>query len=166
MHLELPSPKYQSSFLAAGQEYRDAGESDRREAQVTIETSSNYLDSLEKESHDEIVPRTTFWLIDDDEYIGRISVQPNFPADMSLEEFGGHIGYLIRPSKRGMGYGTKILSLGLEKAAEIGLKEVLLLSKKSNLASQKVIERNSGIIVQELDGEEGQEDRFFYRISL
>ncbi|MBD3331077.1 GNAT family N-acetyltransferase [Candidatus Peregrinibacteria bacterium] len=55
-----------------------------------------------------------------------------------------HIGYYIRPSARQKGYGTKILELGLIKAKELGLQEVLLTCYESNIASKKIIEKNKG----------------------
>jgi predicted acetyltransferase len=69
--------------------------------------------------------------------------------------YSGHIGYSIRPSLRGKGYGTEMLRLGLEKAKELKIKKVLLTCKKSNIASQKVIERNKGVLEKEIfeDGE-------------
>jgi len=69
--------------------------------------------------------------------------------------YSGHIGYSIRPSLRGKGYGTEILKLGIEKAKELNIKRLLLTCKKSNIASQKVIERNNGILEKEIS-EEGE----------
>ena len=41
----------------------------------------------------------------------------------ALINHGRNIGYLVRPSKRKMGYGKILLSLALEKARDIGLKK-------------------------------------------
>ncbi len=57
---------------------------------------------------------------------------------------GGHIGYVIRPSKRRLGYGTVLLRLGLNKARERGLSRVLLTCGETNSASRKIIEANGG----------------------
>lgn len=69
--------------------------------------------------------------------------------------YSGHIGYSIRPSLRCKGYGTEILKLGIEKAKELNIEKLLLTCKKSNTASQKVIERNNGMLEKEIleDGE-------------
>lgn len=69
--------------------------------------------------------------------------------------YSGHIGYSIRPSMRCKGYGTEILQLGIEKAKKLGIGKLLLTCKKSNVASQKVIERNNGVLEKEMfkDGE-------------
>lgn len=64
--------------------------------------------------------------------------------------YSGHIGYSIRPTLRGKGYGIRILELGIEKAKELNIKKLLLSCKKSNIASQKVIERNGGVLEKEI----------------
>ena len=66
-----------------------------------------------------------------------------------LREFGGHIGYEIRPSARRRGYGTLILKLALERARELGISPVLVTCDVDNLGSRGVIEANGG----ELEGE-------------
>lgn len=79
---------------------------------------------------------------------------------------GGHIGYVVRPSKRRCGYGTALLRLGLDKARERGLQRVLLTCNETNIGSRKIIETNGGqfenaVVV------EGQEDqKLRYWITL
>ena len=63
-----------------------------------------------------------------------------------LFNFGGHIGYGIRPSERGQGYASLMLSLSLPIAKELGLSRVLITCDKSNLASAKTIIKNGGIL--------------------
>lgn len=74
-----------------------------------------------------------------------------------LEEFGGHIGYDVRPSERGRGYGTQILKLTLDKAREIGLKRLLVTADSSNVASWRVIEKNGGVLHSEAVSRETSE---------
>ncbi|HEX9131349.1 MAG TPA: GNAT family N-acetyltransferase [Ktedonobacteraceae bacterium] len=85
------------------------------------------------------VPSSDFWLIDNNEFIGRLSIRHEF-----LLKMGGHIGYEIRPSKRKRGYGTEKLRLGLEKAKELGLRRVLVTCDEDNTGSKKIIEHNGG----------------------
>lgn len=61
----------------------------------------------------------------------------------------GNIGYAVRPSERGKGYGAKMLDLVLKEAKKKGLKEVYLQCNKKNIGSQKVIENNGGVRVKE-----------------
>jgi predicted acetyltransferase len=76
-----------------------------------------------------------------------------FQNPPALEKKGGHIGYYIRPSQRGKGYGNLILHLSLEKARELGLKRVLVTCDDNNDASLKTIENNGGKLVDKIKGE-------------
>jgi len=89
--------------------------------------------------------------------VGSIALRPN-PNKYWLEH-SGHIGYSIRPSERGKGYGNAILRLVLEKAKGYGLSEVLLQCNEKNIASQKVIENNGGVRIKE-------DESIYYKIEL
>jgi predicted acetyltransferase len=67
----------------------------------------------------------------------------------TLEDIGGHIGYSIRPSERGKGYGTLILARTLEHARTLGLSRVLLTCDPDNIPSVRVILRNGGVLTSE-----------------
>jgi len=56
-----------------------------------------------------------------------------------LAEFGGHIGYSVRPSERRNGYARVMVRLCLERCRELGLCRVLLTCAPSNEASRRVI---------------------------
>lgn len=60
-----------------------------------------------------MVPQTSFWMYDNDEPIGYGRIRHYL--NENLEKTSGHIGYAIRKSKRGQGYGNKILKLLIEK---------------------------------------------------
>ena len=59
----------------------------------------------------------------------------------------GHIGYAVVPWKRGRGYATQALRLMLDEARAVGLDHVEITTDLDNLASQKVILANGGILV-------------------
>lgn len=90
------------------------------------------------------VPATTLWLVDQGEYIGRLSIRHRLTD--SLLKTGGHIGYDIRPSRRNQGYGSKILELALPVARELGITRALLTCDEANTGSRKIIEKNGGIV--------------------
>lgn len=90
------------------------------------------------------MPASTRWLVDDGEFIGRVSVRHQLTEKLLQE--GGHIGYGIRPSKRKMGYGTKILELALPLAKSLVIDKALLTCNDENLGSQKIIEKNGGVL--------------------
>jgi len=50
-----------------------------------------------------------------------------------------------------MGYGTKILELGLIEANKIGLKEVLVTCDDDNHASRRIIEKLGGVFIKSMN---------------
>ena len=90
------------------------------------------------------VPHSYFWLIDGNDYIGRRILRHE--VNEHLLQIGGHIGYEIRPSRRGQGYGKLILKYGLDRAKAFGLERVLLTCDEDNLGSQKIIEFHGGML--------------------
>ncbi|NBH03766.1 hypothetical protein GTY80_11000 [Amycolatopsis sp. SID8362] len=70
------------------------------------------------------VPHRTRWWIKGDEYLARARL--NLRLDDELAEFGGHIGYDIRPSTRGRGHATALLRAVLRVAGEAGVENALL----------------------------------------
>lgn len=88
------------------------------------------------------VPSSTFWLVENDEFIGTGNLRHWLTPP--LEKYGGHIGYAIRPSKWGHRYGTLILRLLLEEARSLQIKRVLLTCDEENTMSAKVMINNGG----------------------
>jgi predicted acetyltransferase len=88
------------------------------------------------------VPQTTYWLFVNERPVG-IGRLRHYLND-HLRRIGGHIGYAIRPSERGKGYGTLILRELLMKAKERGIEAALVTCDEGNIRSMKVIERNGG----------------------
>lgn len=62
-----------------------------------------------------------------------------------LEQYGGHIGYSIRPSERRKGYATAMLRESLKYCREIGLIKILVTCLKDNEVSRKIILSCGGI---------------------
>lgn len=87
------------------------------------------------------------WLVQGDTYLGRVSLRHTL--NERLREFGGHIGYEIRPSARRQGHATLALRLALVRARELGIERALVSCDVDNLGSRAVIEANGG----ELEGE-------------
>lgn len=67
-----------------------------------------------------------------------------------LLNYGGHIGYAIRPGERNRGLATQMLRQGLELAKELGFERILCICDNDNYASEKVILSNGGIFENEL----------------
>ena len=68
----------------------------------------------------------TFLLIrkNDNKIVGTINVRWNLTEEM--KQFGGNIGYGIRPTERRRGYNKINLYLGLIEAKKVGLDKVML----------------------------------------
>ncbi|HYE83899.1 MAG TPA: GNAT family N-acetyltransferase [Clostridia bacterium] len=97
------------------------------------------------------VPQTIYWLYVDSKPVG-IGKLRHFLND-ALRKHGGHIGYCIRPTERGKGYGTVILRELLKKARGISVDNALLSCDEGNIASRRVIEENGGVLEEINEGE-------------
>jgi predicted acetyltransferase len=142
-----PSMLYKESFLEAVREFhaedrnleldeRDLATNFRHYVQGWVDRKANPRPGK--------VPESTCWLIANDTFIGRVSIR--HVLNESLMQFGGHIGYEIRPTKRRLGYGKEILRLGLEKAREVDIRRALVTCDDDNIASAKIIEANGGVL--------------------
>ena len=163
MELVEPSTEYKDSFIEAVREFQaDADDSSRNQwyRRLSIPELQRGFEAFAdtEKSHlrgenlsEEYVPYTEYWLVDDCEFIGRASV---FHRLEGRRKITGHIGFDIRPSKRGKGYGNEILRLALQKAKDFGLKRVLLSHDVRNTASRKIIEKNGGVFENQVSIDE------------
>ncbi len=98
--------------------------------------------SMGQDLPDGYVPDTYFVLYIDEVPVGVAKLR-HYLNDFLLKR-GGHIGYGVRPSCRGHGYGKVLLTEVLKKAREKGIEKVLITINKDNLPSRKVCEGNGG----------------------
>jgi len=90
------------------------------------------------------VPQSTYWLVNDrGRVVGIVRVRHRLNA--RLQQYGGHIGYYVRPSARGHGYGKLALRLALEKLRQRGVRRALLTVNPSNTHSSRVVLANGGV---------------------
>ena len=147
MQLKSPNTRYEESYLQA------VIESDEENLDTTLakpqagQSFADFVKTLLSQSKGDhlpkgYVPASTFWLIDKNEFIGRVQIRHTLTK--SLLEEGGHIGYYIRPTQRKKGYGRKILELGLIKAKELGIYKALVTCDVDNFGSKKIIESQGG----------------------
>ena len=96
------------------------------------------------------VPSTTFWLYDEegDKLLGAVNIR--LELNDSLLKYYGTIGYGVRPDERGKGYATQALSLALDYCRGLGHQRELLCCKATNAASARVIEKNGGVLENEV----------------
>jgi predicted acetyltransferase len=150
VYLSKPSMELQSEYLSFYQEWVYSGE--KMVPWVVSKDPSDFRSMIqfllnnEKDEHvpDGWVPSSTYWLVTEErDVIGAVNIRHRLTD--KLFNIGGHIGYGIRPSERRKGYATKILSLSLEKAKELGLQKVLVTCDKENTGSEKTIRKNGGV---------------------
>lgn len=168
IQLVKPQLKYEKSFLEALEEFEKEEKGYSEDFEKFRNNFNKYILKLKDDENgvnlkDGYVPSTTLFLIDDDEYIGRVSIRHSL-NDTLLKQ-GGHIGYDIRPSKRKMGYGTKILELALPIAKELGINKVLLTCKDSNIGSYKIMEKNGAVLQDKIEYDGHLKRRYWINIK-
>ena len=96
--------------------------------------------------------RATFFIAElDGELIGRASIRHSL--NDFLRNFGGHIGYGVRPQFRRRGFATEILRQSLQYIHELGVTEVLVTCDDDNVGSLKMIESQGGILENRVEYE-------------
>ena len=90
------------------------------------------------------VPATFLVAVIDEEIVGRVSIRHEL--NDFLLNFGGHIGYMVRPAFRRRGYATQMLRNALKLANGFGLDRVLVTCDDDNVGSSKVIESQGGVL--------------------
>jgi len=84
----------------------------------------------------------------DGEFCGSIGIRWEPGTSELPPHVLGHIGYAVVPWKRGLGYATRALALLLPEARALGLEYVELTTDVDNVASQRVITANGGVLVE------------------
>ena len=89
------------------------------------------------------------------ECVGMVNFRPKAMEHPNLKEYGGHVGYNVRPDLRGQGIGKKMLKDFLklckkEYAKKFNLDKILITCTKHNDASRKVILANGGEFEREV----------------
>lgn len=74
-----------------------------------------------------------------------------------LAQFGGHIGYSVRPDERGKGYAKAMLKLALLHCKSLGINKVLVTCLSGNVASEKTILSAGGVHECDVPYEGGKE---------
>jgi len=92
--------------------------------------------------------------------VGRVSIRQEL--NDFLAEFGGHIGYAVRPQCRRRGHATEILRQSLVVARGEGVERVLVTCDDGNSASQHVIERCGGALQDVRLSDSGKRTRRYW----
>ncbi len=95
------------------------------------------------------VAASVYFLMNGQTIVGHILIRHNLNAEV-LKQYGGHIKCFIKPSERKKGYGSKAVSLILEKCKYLEINKVMLTSEKDNIAGNKIILKNNGVYDSEI----------------
>lgn len=104
-----------------------------------------------------------YFAIEDDKIVGHASIRLNPEIDSDTYKFSGHIMYGVIPSKRKLGYGSKICKLLIEKMVAMGYEEIIITCNNDNIGSKKIIANNGGKFIENVKYDDIIIDR--YRIK-
>lgn len=152
--LVRPSDLYAEQVMAYREEMLKNGDSlDGCAGLEEVHSFSEWIDfegRLKAKYQDSYVPSEVYLAIrdTDNRVVGIIDFR--HPLSEFLLNFGGNIGYSIRPSERQKGYATEMLRLLLLECRAFGEKRILLACDKENEASRKTIMNNKGVLENEV----------------
>lgn len=170
-----PCPSLRESFKSYYKDYLpdegDHAQIYREMYKYGYDDFDSYLKFLEDRENGIGVPEGwtathTFWLINEsEEILGIVRIRPDISTEF-LSKYIGHIGYDIKPTARGRGYGKSILQLALKEAAALDIKKALLLCSAQNDASRRIIIQNGGVYESDIADESGDiYERYWIEIN-
>ncbi len=150
-----PTKAYEDELMAFKNEMFATGDihingSGALEEYATFEDWIQHLDSYKDRNKikpgSDRVEGSQWVLVDDEKHrvLGMANIR-HYLNDYLLRE-GGHIGYSIRPSERGKGYGHLQLMLALDVLRDLGLDRALVTCDEDNAASYRTIESCGGVL--------------------
>lgn len=112
------------------------------------------------------VPAITYFLVrkNDNRIVGTIDLR--LELNDYLRNYGGHIGYSIRPTERRKGYNKINLYLCLLEAQKKGLEKVLITCANYNIGSRNSIKSFDGVLEKTTYDESDGETMELYWIDL
>lgn len=155
-YLEKPSMdrkneiiEYLDEFVQYDSNINGSGSLDKIYYGYTFEEALDRCLKMEDEEYAKSVnrcPCKTFLLIrkDDNKIVGSINIRWNL--NEAMLNFGGHIGYGVRPTERRKGYNKINLYLGMIEAKKVGLDSVMLDCDVNNLGSDRTLKALGGTL--------------------
>lgn len=168
-----PSSVYYEQIKEYRQEFLEAGDSmDGTSSLREYDNPSDWMEHIRLYSRKETIPEggvpgTIFLCVrkNDDKLIGMINVRHELSE--YLYNYGGNIGYSIRPSERRNGYAKEMLRLALPYCRDnLGLSKVMISCDVGNEGSRKTILANGGVYENTLHEPDEDIDLERYWISL
>jgi len=159
-----PTIEYADDIMMFRQEILDANDPDAFAGCGNLEeckTAQEWIDWITVRESPETCPEG--WVssnifiavrVSDNKIVGVIDLRHHL-GNPVLREWGGHFGYIVRPSERGKGYAKEMVRQNLIKCKELGLHKVMITCDRNNIASERTILANGGVFENEVlvDGE-------------
>lgn len=163
LELVFPTEEYKEQIEEYLQEHFDNNEHELSGAGGLdrIKDVDKWLEKIRNDISEESIekgriPATLFLGIrkSDNKVVGTIQIR-HYLNEFLLRE-AGHIGDGVRPSERRKGYATEMIRLALEECKKIGINRVLMTCDKNNTGSSKSIQKNGGVLENEILLESGE----------
>lgn len=185
MELIRPTPEHLASYVAALQQGwspdTTRGEEAAREAQerIVADPASPFVTVDDPDAlgppwtapdgtQRARIPGRVRWMWDEDGFAGSINLRWMKGGAPLPPHVLGHVGYSVVPWKRRRGYATRALRLLLPVAIAEGLDHIEITTDPCNLASQRVIRANGGVLIEQFtkDAVWGSKPGLRFRIEL
>lgn len=158
--LVKPSKDYKEKVYEYRKEFIDNNEHMYGTSSLErFENIEEWIKWVDKNKYEEtcskdFVPSSQFLTIRklDNRVVGMVNIRHRL--NEHLLNFGGHIGYSIRKSERGKGYGKEQLRLALLEAKNLDINKVLITCDKDNFPSRNTILSANGILENEIKDED------------
>lgn len=154
-----PTIEYSEDIMQLRQELLDANDADSFAGCGSLrqcQTAEEWIQALEKMESVDTCPKGSVTSntyigvrLSDNRIVGVIDLRHHIDHPI-LGLWGGHMGYIIRPSEREKGYAKEILKQNLQKCRERGMDKVMVTCSRENPVSEKVIVANGGVFEKEV----------------
>ena len=112
---------------------------------LSFGTAEEWFTAVEERAQEtNAVPCLQYGLFEDDRLLGLVEIRLRLMG--YLVDFGGHIGYCVRPSERRKGRAKDMLRRALAICRERGIDRVLVTCLEANIASARTIESCGGVL--------------------
>lgn len=159
--LVTPSQRYSRQYYEVQAEYHAAGEEPTFGLHFPSANFKDVLEDIDDWANGVNLPagegrRRVLWLVrrGGDRLIGTVNIR-SLDTEY-FTEYGGNVGYSVRPSERRKGYATRMLALALEECGKSGLRKVLVTCHPHNAASIGTITNNGGTLERETVDRDGE----------
>lgn len=164
LRLCAPAPCHEGAVLDYLQEHAAAGEY-RVTGSLLLARQPSYghwLTFLETLQQRPVRGQVQLALDEEERLVGLLCCYES--DEPRLLRQGGELAYGVRPSRRGQGLATQLVSLALAALRTQGVQQLLVACSQENAASQRVLEKNGGSLAWSFTNPVTNEPCHMYRL--